>query len=924
MKLYFPYPLVLFVFCFVPLACTATVGRRSRSSSSKSGSKRLRASNDDPTILHNCADFCVNDHNAWSDDAEFHQASSFSTNDNNRRCCHGGLSALKMEYRGLSSAEFFTDIRSLESTTANIRVVPPCGGAASQSESTYDRLPQAVFVDCASCFPDVTAEGCKSGATNATVNPGQMLCLGGRGNGVLPTNVTLFHRNLSRESNCPIFAVNLQTSCSRLMFPPFALLVGGECDSNDNSLVNLDTTAHPMSSKSYLKFTDVIGTQNGGIFLSSCLEGNSQNGRENGKCCRDGASFLKVRFYGGLQNVSGTLTFAAPNFECASRHRVLSSRRRKKTSESKKAPPESKSSPSPSSKTRSMSGSSTSSKGGSSKGTPSSCSTRSSSSSSKIAISSLTATSSKSSFREPTQAVSVAFVDCNSDCIATTAMHENMRAFRRRQMETCGTLETERSVASGATVCLAALNDSGVSLQSKMPSILTLYLTPDDQSAHGCVHKIVIETSCTRPIGPPFSQKFVDACEKENPPPNIRTGKGTLELYLDFVDGYSVLDAGSSALGQRLSFASCGCDCRVGQNFVYKSEFPSVAPSSSPSIEANEVDKPATYVPYLEPSCKQTETTNLPSSGTSVPTSEPSLSVSSSSEPSNLLPTPITLEPQHALSHEPAPLLSKDPTALVSTEPNCSPITSVPSDYPTTVTVAGPSKNPNENQSSQPSLVFSNFPNALASPSPTSFAHKGSSEPTRTSSSPSKSPSSRPRFLPVQYASETPTTSLTSKEPSENKGTTFWPSTPREIVRPSDTPANLLSSAPSPTMTRGSAAPTKFSRVPQNLDSPAPNPIAFSYSPSAKEVEESVAPNVSLVPHCEDTCGGWIQKECVMIDTKGHSTDQPCVIGDEWTFLLERFVSFGLPIDEQIHRRNLVIAALETSKAQIAAGLQNG
>jgi hypothetical protein len=123
-------------------------------------------------------------------------------------------------------------------------------------------------------------------------------------------------------------------------------------------------------------------------------------------------------------------------------------------------------------------------------------------------------------------------------------------------------------------------------------------------------------------------------------------------------------------------------------------------------------------------------------------------------------------------------------------------------------------------------------------------------------------------------------------------------------------------------MKRDSAAPTEISRVPKNLDSPAPNPIV-SYSPSVEEIEESTSPDGSAFPPCEDICGGWVQKHCVRIDTNGHPTDEQCVIGDEWNVLFERFVSAGLPIDEQIRRRSLVIAAFETSEARISAGLNN-
>ena len=122
-------------------------------------------------------------------------------------------------------------------------------------------------------------------------------------------------------------------------------------------------------------------------------------------------------------------------------------------------------------------------------------------------------------------------------------------------------------------------------------------------------------------------------------------------------------------------------------------------------------------------------------------------------------------------------------------------------------------------------------------------------------------------------------------------------------------------------MKKRSAAPTEIARIPNSLVAPAPNPIAVSYSPFVKGIEESTSPDASPFPICEDLCGWWVQQQCVMVDAKGHSTDEPCVIGDEWTLLLERFVSGGLPIDEQIRRRSLVVTALTISKARITTGL---
>ena len=230
-------------------------------------------------------------------------------------CCKGGVSVLKLQYLGDESKTFFLPTHK---SIDDFIIFDSCNSKSSRKGKDQSSF---VFADCNQCFPTESNENASScDPTNdvyesITLDHTQIFCLISFDDGVplydtkLPTDVTLYYQEADDDTS--VSPINIHTSCSQPIYPPFALQLE-VCPHDRRLSINIEEDrsvnrkledAIPIR-PSFLNFLDGISAKFPGARLSNC---DSSKSREIHNCCKGGASFLKTKFAGTER--SGFLTF---------------------------------------------------------------------------------------------------------------------------------------------------------------------------------------------------------------------------------------------------------------------------------------------------------------------------------------------------------------------------------------------------------------------------------------------------------------------------------------------------------------------------------------------------------------------------------------------------------------------------------------
>jgi hypothetical protein len=226
---------------------------------------------------------------------------------NKPACCQGGVSAIKASYIGQSNATFYV---ANHDSMDSITVVDQCGvGGGSSLDSNTVR-----FADCDKCFPSQGQNPslCDPATDiwdSIVVDENDEFCLVVLAGDIeslalntkMPTNLKMLYQD--GETPGVVVPINIHTSCSRPLYPPYAIDLSA-CNGDEDFYIDLSLVG--QSPSSLLKFEDGFGAKEFPDSLFSTCE--IPSGKDTDQCCHGGATFLKTKF--GGSELPGIITFA--------------------------------------------------------------------------------------------------------------------------------------------------------------------------------------------------------------------------------------------------------------------------------------------------------------------------------------------------------------------------------------------------------------------------------------------------------------------------------------------------------------------------------------------------------------------------------------------------------------------------------------